>query len=67
MWKLHYTDAHINTVNLGNCEFFILMVCRLYTLEIFHLSLKHSLHFDRLNSFNVNKEISQAFYRTDIL
>ena len=39
MWKLPYTDAHLD--DLGNCTFFILIVLGLFTLKICHLSLKN--------------------------
>ena len=32
------------------------LVCGLFTLEIFHLSLKHSLLFNKFSSFNVKIE-----------
>ena len=32
------------------------LVCGLFTLEIFHLFLKHSLLFNKFNSFNVKME-----------
>ena len=60
-----HRDAHIK--NLVNCAFSIFIALGLFTLEICHLSLKHSLLFNMFNSFNVNIERFVTIHRTDIL
>ena len=66
MWKLRYTDAHIKTVSW---KFYIFNPYSfgLFTLDICHLSLKHSLLFNTFNSFNANIESFMTIYWTDIL
>ena len=43
------------------------LVFGLFTLEIFHLSLKDSLLFNKFNSFNVNMKRFQTIYLTNIV
>ena len=66
MWELCYTHAHKKQY-LGNCTFLIHIVNGLFTLEICHLSLKDSLLFNALNSFNVNLGRFQFIYWTNIV
>ena len=49
MWKLHYTDAHLKEV-FWKFFILILMICKLFALEICCLSLRHSLLFDTFNT-----------------
>ena len=41
-------------VSLRKIQAHTFLIIGLFTLEIFHLSLKHSLLFNKLNGFNVN-------------
>ena len=71
--KLHDEPCLVAWVNkifvsLRKIQAHTFLIFGLFTLEIFHLSLKHSLLFNKLNGFNVNVEEGfQTIYRTNIL
>ena len=60
MWNLYYRDANIKTESCKLCIFNPILF-ELFTIEMCHLSLKHSLLFNKLNSFNVSIESLRSF------
>ena len=58
---------HSCSYKSSTLEILFLIVFRLFTLKVCHLSLKHSLLFNTFNNFNVNKQRLSTIYLTNIL